>query len=95
MFVVICGPQLSEIPHKLIGPTEGPEPMIPIIPMSASFWFLSLTLLRNLEVKPLPAAQQLKLVSQLCGLPSEHAVLNGLMAYGKALRTAAKSDAGW
>eukprot|EP00435_Cladocopium_sp_Y103_P037254 s938_g9.t2 len=51
-----------------------------------------LTLFHFTEVKPLPAAQQLKLVSQLCGLPSEHAVLNGLMAYGKALRTAAKSD---
>ena len=44
-------------------------------------------------MKPLPAAQQAKLVTQVCGLSVEHPVLNGLMAYGKALRTAAKSDA--
>ena len=44
------------------------------------------------QVKPLPASQQAKLVTQLCGLPLEHPVLKGLLAYGKALRTAAKSD---
>ncbi|CAK9001932.1 von Willebrand factor A domain-containing protein 8 (PEX7-binding protein 2) (P7BP2), partial [Durusdinium trenchii] len=54
------------------------------------------------HVKPLPAAQQVKLAAQLCGLSAEHKVLNGLMlglalavfrmAYGKALRAAAKSD---
>ncbi|CAE7027981.1 unnamed protein product [Symbiodinium natans] len=52
-----------------------------------------LTLFHFTEVKPLPAAQQAKLVTQVCGLSVEHPVLNGLMAYGKALRTAAKSDA--
>ncbi|CAK9038246.1 unnamed protein product [Durusdinium trenchii] len=51
-----------------------------------------LTLFHFTEVKPLPAAQQVKLAAQLCGLSAEHKVLNGLMAYGKALRAAAKSD---
>eukprot|EP00434_Breviolum_minutum_P034880 symbB.v1.2.030877.t1/scaffold3524.1/size54796/2 len=51
-----------------------------------------LTLFHFAEVKPLPATQQLKLVSELCGLPAEHPVLAGLMAYGKSLRAAAKSD---
>ncbi|CAE7780682.1 unnamed protein product [Symbiodinium sp. CCMP2592] len=51
-----------------------------------------LTLFHFSEVKPLPASQQAKLVTQLCGLPLEHPVLKGLLAYGKALRTAAKSD---
>ena len=31
------------------------------------------------QVKPLPAAQQVKLAAQLCGLSAEHKVLNGLM----------------
>lgn len=45
-------------------------------------------------MKPLPASQQLKLVSQVCDLQADHAALTALTTYGKALRAAAKGDPG-
>ncbi|CAJ1380979.1 unnamed protein product [Effrenium voratum] len=52
-----------------------------------------LTLFHFTEVKPVPGSQQLQLVARLCQLTPEEPLLQGLVAYGKALRAAAKSDA--